>query len=256
MRSSTSGGRTWMPDHVRALATAIRAAAARQARAVAMTQAGVTAQFTPSMGIDGGINRFVGHVELAWVRKDPLEGSRYLLRRPLPAEHGAHHAPAHTLPTQLAVAASTAPASHRTQLRMVGTIALPGTGVASHLASNGRRRSFKNKGDGPHTEAALSHRGNSNSVLRLKLLVRGRFLHGHTLQEKVLHFIFEAALVLLFLSGSIKPYVMRCCIARIDHEKPQHYLDRNECLGHCRMWRGLWRCRSERPASFIHCLGQ
>jgi hypothetical protein len=78
---------------------------------------------------------------------------------------------------------------------MVGTIALPGAGVASHLASNGRRRSFQCTSDGPHTEAALSHRGNGNSVLRLKLLVSGRFLHVHTLQEKVLHFIFEAAQV-------------------------------------------------------------
>jgi hypothetical protein len=45
-------------DHVGNLATAIGATTARQARAVAMTQAGneFTAQFTPGMGIDGGIN--------------------------------------------------------------------------------------------------------------------------------------------------------------------------------------------------------
>jgi hypothetical protein len=48
-------------------------------------------------------------------------------------------------------------------------------------------------GNGPHTKAALSHGGNGNSVLGLKLLVSGRFLHVHTLQEMVLHFIFEAA---------------------------------------------------------------
>jgi hypothetical protein len=76
---------------------------------------------------------------------------------------------------------------------MVGTIALSGTGVASHFAGNGGWRSFQGTGNRPHTEAALSHRGDGNSVLRLKLLVSGRFLHGHTLQEMVLHSIFEAA---------------------------------------------------------------
>src|SRR3954469_4903834 len=86
-----------------------------------------------------------------------------------------------------------APASNRTQLRMVGTIALSGTGIASHLAGYGRWRSFQCTSDGPHTEAALCHRSDGNSVLRLKLLVSGRFLHVHTLQEMVLHFIFEAA---------------------------------------------------------------
>ena len=182
-------------DHVRDLATPIRATTAPQARAMAMTQAGdeFTAQFTPSMGIDGGIDGVRGHVELALVRKDPLERSRYLLQRPLPAEQGAHHAPAHTLRMQLAVAAGTALTGDCTQLRMVGTVALPRIGIMGHLATNGRRRSFQSTGNRPHTGAALSHRGDSDAVLRLKLLVSGRFLHGHTLQEKVLHFIFEAA---------------------------------------------------------------
>jgi hypothetical protein len=121
-------------DHVGNLATAIGAAIARQARAVSMTQAGdeFTAQFAPGMGIDGGIDGFVRHLELALMRKDPLESSRYLLRRPLPAEHRTHHASStHTSPMQLAVAAGIAPARDRTQLRMVGTIALPSTGVAA-----------------------------------------------------------------------------------------------------------------------------
>lgn len=94
------------------------------------------------------------------------------------------NAPAYTLPMQLAVATGIAPEGHRTQLRMVATIALPGTGVASHLAGNGLRRSFQSTSDGPYTEAALSHRGNGYSVLSLKLLVSGRFLHGNTLQER------------------------------------------------------------------------
>ena len=77
-----------------------------------MTQAGdeFTAQFAPGLGINGGINRVRGHVELALVRKDPLPGSRYLLR-PLLAEHRTHYAPAHTSRMQLAVAAGFAPAS-------------------------------------------------------------------------------------------------------------------------------------------------
>jgi len=72
---------------------------------------------------------------------------------------------------------------------MMGAVALPGFGITGHLTGNGRWR------DGPHTKAALSRRGNSNSVLKLKLLESGRCLHGHTLHEKVLHFIFEAAVV-------------------------------------------------------------
>ena len=94
---------------------------------------------------------------------------------------------------QLTVTTGIAPASERPQLRMVGVIALPDTGVASQLASNGGRHPFKRTGNSPHTEASLFHNGAGDAVLRLKLLVSGRFLHMHTLQEKVLHFIFEAA---------------------------------------------------------------
>jgi hypothetical protein len=42
----------------------------------------------------------------------------------------------------------------------------------------------------------LSHAGNRNAVLRLELLVSRLFLHVHTLQDKVLHFIFKAAPIL------------------------------------------------------------
>jgi len=74
-------------DHVGNLATAISAAAAWQACTAAMMQAGdqFAPQFAPGIGIDGAINRFVRHVELALMRKDPLEGSRYLLRRLQPS---------------------------------------------------------------------------------------------------------------------------------------------------------------------------
>jgi hypothetical protein len=45
----------------------------------------------------------------------------------------------------------------------------------------------------PYTEAPLSHAGNADAVLGLKLLVSGLFLHVHTLQDIVLHLIYEAA---------------------------------------------------------------
>lgn len=167
------------------------AGTAWQARAVAITQAGddFAAQFAPGMGIDDVIDGLcetgiVRHVELALVRKDPAERSRYLLQRPLPAQHGAHHASAYTLRMQLGVTASMAPASYSPQLRKVGTIALPSTGIARYLMGNGRRCSFQGTGNGPHTEAALSHPGHGNSALRLKLLASGRFLYGYTLQER------------------------------------------------------------------------
>ena len=58
-------------DHVRDLDTAVGAGAAWQARAASTTQAGdeFTAQFAPSRSIDGGIDGFVRHVELALVRE-------------------------------------------------------------------------------------------------------------------------------------------------------------------------------------------
>jgi PAS domain-containing protein len=159
-----------------------------------MPQAGdeFAAQFAHGMGIDGGIDRFVRHLELALVREDPLAGSRYLLRRPLPAQHSAHYAPAHALRLQLAAAPCMASAGCSAPLRVVRTGVLPSTGVAGQLASNSGRRSFQCAGNRSHTAAPLSHGGNGNAVLGLKLLVSGLFLHVHTLQEKVLHFRFEA----------------------------------------------------------------
>jgi hypothetical protein len=94
---------------------------------------------------------------------------------------------------QLAVAPGITATGCSTQLRVVRTIVLPATGVACQFASDGGRRSFQYAGNRPHTDAPLPHGGNGDAVLRLKLLVGGLFLHVHTLQEKVLHFIFEAA---------------------------------------------------------------
>jgi uncharacterized membrane protein YdjX (TVP38/TMEM64 family) len=81
-----------------------------------------------------------------------------------------------------------------TQLRVVGPIVLRGSGVTCQFASNGGWRSFERAGNGPHTDTPLSHAGNRNAVFRLELLVNRLFLHVHTLQDRVLHFIFEAAL--------------------------------------------------------------
>jgi hypothetical protein len=95
---------------------------------------------------------------------------------------------------QFAVAPGITTTGCSPQLRVVRTIVLPGIGVASQFASNGGRCSFKRTGNGPHTNTALSHACNRNAVLRLELLVSRLFLHVHTLQDRVLHFIFEAAI--------------------------------------------------------------
>jgi hypothetical protein len=94
---------------------------------------------------------------------------------------------------ELAAAICMAATGCSTQLRLVRPICLRGIGVARQLASYGGWCSFKRTGDGPHTKAALSHGGKGDAVLGLKLLVNGLFLHVHTLQDRVLHFIFEAA---------------------------------------------------------------
>lgn len=132
-------------------------------------------------------------------RKDTLQGSQYLLRRSLPSQHGAHHAQARTLRTQLAVAES---------LRRQDPYASVhgrNDGSALHWCcgptrGNGRWLSFQSTGNGPYTEAALSHRCNGDPILGLKPRVSGRFLHAHALQEEVLDFIFEAAIYILMRS--------------------------------------------------------
>ena len=81
-----------------------------------------------------------------------------------------------------------------TQLRVVRTIVPRGIGgVACQLASNGGWCPFECAGNCPHTDTSLSHACNRDAVFRLELLVSRLFLHVHTLQDRVLHFIFEAA---------------------------------------------------------------
>jgi hypothetical protein len=53
---------------------------------------------------------------------------------------------------------------------------------------------FRVCGQLPATDTSLSHARNRDAVFRLELLVSRLFLHVHTLQDRVLHFIFEAAL--------------------------------------------------------------
>ena len=94
---------------------------------------------------------------------------------------------------QLAGAPGMAATGSRTQLRMVRTIVMRGIGVTSKLTSNGGWCSFKRASNCPHTDTSLSHARNRDAVFRLELLVSRLFLHVHTLQDRVLHFIFEAA---------------------------------------------------------------
>lgn len=75
----------WMhvdADHLRNLPSAIRAPGTRLARAAVLAQAydELTAQFAAGMGVDRGVDRFVGHVALRLFRKHALERSGDLLR--------------------------------------------------------------------------------------------------------------------------------------------------------------------------------
>ena len=90
-------------DHVGDLPATVLAARAGQARAAAMAQAGheLPAQLPSRLGVDGRGDTLVGDVAFRFVGKHTLEGSRYLLRRPLPFEHCAHHTPAHTAEVEL-----------------------------------------------------------------------------------------------------------------------------------------------------------
>jgi hypothetical protein len=100
--------------------------------------------------------------------------------------------PQHTLTMKFAAAIGMAAIGCSTQLRMVRTIVLRGSGVRCQLAGNRGCRSFERAGNGPHTDTSLSHACNRDAVLRLELQVSRLFLHVHTLQDRVLHFIFEA----------------------------------------------------------------
>lgn len=56
---------------------------------------------------------------------------------------------------------------------------------------------FECAGNCPHSNTLLSHGYNRDKVFGLQLLVSRLFMRVHTLQDKVLHFKFEAALYVL-----------------------------------------------------------
>jgi hypothetical protein len=83
-----------------------------------------------------------------------------------------------------------------TRLRVMRTILLRGIGgVACQLARNRGSCTLECAGHCPHTDNSLHHACNCDAALRLELLVIRFFLQVHTLQDRVLHFIFEAATV-------------------------------------------------------------
>ena len=60
-----------------------------------MAQAGyeLRAQLAPRLRIDGRVDGLVQDVPFRFIGERGLEGSRYLLRRPLPVQKRAHHVP-------------------------------------------------------------------------------------------------------------------------------------------------------------------
>jgi hypothetical protein len=76
---------------------------------------------------------------------------------------------------------------------------------------------FKLIPTGIGSKASLSHGGKGDAVFGLKLLVNVLFLHVHTLQDRVLHFIFEAAIIrigksdLFFSTGNLIIPPIWCC---------------------------------------------
>ena len=76
-------GRAYMDaDHVRDLPGPVLAACAWHSGAAAMAQAGhqLFAQLSARLGIDGRVDRLVGHVAFRFVGERALEGSGHLLR--------------------------------------------------------------------------------------------------------------------------------------------------------------------------------
>jgi len=91
-------------DHVRDLATPIIPSGARHACAAAPAQAGdeLAAKLAARLRIDGGVDGLVGHVALGLIGEHALEGTRDLLRRPLPLQQHHHHTPGNALHVELA----------------------------------------------------------------------------------------------------------------------------------------------------------
>jgi hypothetical protein len=99
---------------------------------------------------------------------------------------------ADTLVHQLTVGECRATTGCRMQMNMVRTIVLRGIVITSKLAGNRGWCPLERAGNCPYTNTSLSHACNRNAVPRLELLVRCLFLHLHTLQDRVLHFICES----------------------------------------------------------------
>ena len=141
-------------DHVGDLPAPVGAAAARQPRAATLPQAGqeLAAQLAPGLGIDGGVDGFVGHVALGLAGEHALETG------------------------------GTAPASVK-RPRTVACVAQQRATVALHLAADGGGRARKHAGYSPRAFAHQLHARNHHALFRLQLLVDRSFVHRSSLQE-------------------------------------------------------------------------
>lgn len=98
-------------DHLGNLASPVGAPAARHAGASPVAKAGdeLSAQLAAGLGVDGRVDRLVGHVALGFVGEYALEGSGSLLRRPLPLQQRTHDTPLHTSYVELVERAPSLP---------------------------------------------------------------------------------------------------------------------------------------------------
>jgi hypothetical protein len=98
-------------------------------------------------------------------------------------------------------AGSAPPAGYAQNRSSPGTLALGNVcpvsprsiGIAGKFAANGRWSALQRTGNCPDAAALLAHVGNRDAVVGAELLISRAFLHVLTLHEKVSHFRFEAA---------------------------------------------------------------
>src|SRR5471032_2253907 len=124
-------------DHVGYLAASIDASRSWHARAASVAQAGdeLPTQFTPRLGVDGGVDGLVRYLQVGIVWEHERQGTRDLLGRPPRLEKLHDDAPAYAPHIELGLRTTGPAASHALQLGRMRAVEHH-TRIATDLAAD------------------------------------------------------------------------------------------------------------------------
>lgn len=197
-RSSASGGRTWlltMSGICPRRSWPAERGGAGPGAGLAQQGEQLLLQLPAGIGVDGVVDRFVGHALACFIGMHALQCAGNLLRRPAPEQEIADGAPEAAVRMQLGCRTRCVAAGLAGSLGRPRGITTTRGAVACQLTAYGAGAAPEQSGDGPPAPSLLDQRGQREAFIGCKCVCIAKS-SGQVTEVQMLHFKFETAQII------------------------------------------------------------